>query len=136
MNTLYLTVEEKKIFDVLPVNLKEGWDVQVESRTYEDSPERRAARLSLMRLHDPKLLAFREKAQKVSSEEELKVLIRTMDLNGVIDDDLAELFFALGPVLLGQMIVSLLRDARSEKDVQDIAPLTDIRESQLNARVP
>ena len=82
MNALSLTAEEQKMFDGLPDKLKEGWEVQEERGSYQDSPEKLSTRLALLRVHDPKLLEFQKKAAGLSAEK-LSELIAKTDLTGV-----------------------------------------------------
>jgi hypothetical protein len=136
VNILYLTTEERRVFDALAASVREGWEVQEERPIQPDSVLQRAARLSLMRLHDPKLQAFQEKARQLSSETDLLRLAQDMDLSGVSDDDLAELSFALGPVALSALIGFLLRSTKTEKDLQDVASLLVLRHSLIDAFQP
>jgi hypothetical protein len=130
MQPLWLTAHEQTLFKALPSSLREGWEVRDETLTFKDSGEQRAARMSLMRLHDPKLIGFREEAQKLSSEE-LTALIKKTDLRGVSDDDIGELFFALGPDLLTRILDSMLQSATSDSDLDDIAAMITVRHSLL-----
>ncbi len=133
MNTLYLTGTEQAIFDVLPKILTEGWKTERELLTYEDSPERRQLRLALLRLHDPALIALREKTQQSHSVKEVAEMIAEMDMRKVDEDDLASLFFALGPNDLSLLIKHLLRAAESDKDVEGVTALTVVRHAVLQA---
>ncbi len=130
---LYLTADESTVFQSLPDAVRDGWKVEREERTYADSPEKKATRISLMRLHDRKLLDFQKKAQTAQSDRELAAALASMDLKGVAEDDLAELFFALGPTALSMLIAELLAAAKNDSDLEDIASLTAIRESILSA---
>ncbi len=133
MNTLLLTSDEKKVFDALPASLKEGWQVEEEKIFFEDSLESRNARFSLMRLHDPMLLKFRENAERATSEEEVVKMMQEMDLRSVADDDLSELFFALGPTILTGLVDAMLGAVKTDKDLADIDALLVIRHSLLEA---
>src|SRR3989339_1049927 len=107
MNTLSLTAEEKKIFDGLPAPVREGWEVQEEKGSYQDSQEKLSTRLALLKVHDPKLVDFQKKAAGMSAEQ-LSELIAKTDLTGVADADLAQLSFAVGPTILTRLIGGLL----------------------------
>jgi len=128
---LWLTAEERTFFMTLPAELRDGWELQAETQTFTDTSERRAARLGLVRLHDPALLALRDKAKEASSPEALAALLAEMDLHDVTEDDLAELFFALGPDALTGLIAPLLRAAKTDGDLDDVASLLLIRHSLL-----
>jgi hypothetical protein len=130
MNTLYLTAEEQKVFNGIPEAPREGWEVSQETGTFEDNEERLSMRMALLRLHDPKLLDFQKRAADLSPEQ-LTALIAETDLKGVADADLAELTFAIGPVILGRVIGGLLLQAKTDADMEDLAALTVIRHSLL-----
>ncbi|MDD5470110.1 MAG: hypothetical protein PHO92_04930 [Candidatus Peribacteraceae bacterium] len=130
MNTLILTADERKIFDTLPATLKEGWSVETEKESFQDSEEKLSMRLALLRLHDPKLLDLQKRAVGLSGEQ-LAALIAQTDLKGVADDDLAELTFAVGPSILGTLIGGLLQKVKTDAALEDIAALTTIRHSIL-----
>ena len=136
MNTLTLTKEEEKAFAELPEAVREGWDVQAETIRYEDTPAKQLMRLSLLRLHDPALLALREKAGRAGSGDELVALIQGMDVSAVDDSDLAELFFALGPTVLSELIAVQIASAKTDADVEGVQALTVIRHSILSSFHP
>ncbi|MFA6038959.1 MAG: hypothetical protein WCV62_03475 [Candidatus Peribacteraceae bacterium] len=130
---LWLTTDERKAFDALPEAVRNGWELKEETLSFTDTPERRSARLGLVRLHDTKLLALREKVQKAATPEEVAALLAEMDLHDVTEGDLAELFFALGPDALTLLIAPLLRDAKTDGDLDDLASLLMIRHSLLES---
>ncbi len=99
----------------------------------EDKPEHRRMRFYLLRLHDPRLRAFLEQAKTRNSAEALAELVQKTDLAEVNDGDLAELFFALGPTTLSMLIEKMLRDAKTDVDVEGVASLTEIRHSLLSS---
>ena len=136
MNTLFLFQEEQSTFEALSPALREGWEVETETATYEDSAEKQIMRLSILRLHDPTLKELRQKAQNANSAEEIATLLQDFDLKDVDEDDLAELFFAMGPTVLSQLISSLLASAKTDDDVEGITALTTIRHSVLHALIP
>jgi hypothetical protein len=131
MQTLHLTVQEQALFDALSDALQEGWLTRPETLTFEDSPQKKLTRLSLVRLHDPKLLALRERAMQISSIEEMTALLQNADLADVEDDDVAALFFAMGPTVLSGLIELQLRTAQTDTDIEGVAALTTIRNAML-----
>lgn len=133
MNTLHLTPAELSVFTSLPDSLREGWKTEHEGLGYVDMPERMELRMALVRLHDPKLLALRQRTQAAQTVEEVASAIASMDLSDVDDDDLASLFFALGPDYLSRLIIHMLQHAKTDKDVEDVTGLTVIRHSILQA---
>ncbi len=133
MNPLYLTSSEQALYDNLSVDMKDGWEVETEELTYDDTYEQQIIRLSLVRLHDPSLIALRDKAAQSSSLEEVAGLIRTVDLKMVEEDDLAELCFAIGPSALSHLISLLLTQVQTDKDIEGVTALSVIRHAVLRS---
>ena len=133
MNFLQLTEDEKALFASLPAGVREGWEVHTEERTFTDTKEHFATRLSFVRLHDPKLHVFKEQLEKAKSPEEAVAIAGEMDLSQVKQADLAELFFAMGPGPLSLLISKLLKTAKEDTDVQAVAALSLIRGSLLKS---
>lgn len=133
MNTLHLTPAERPLFEALPAALREGWIVEHEGLGYADTPARMELRLALLRIHDPALIELRKKTQTAQTVQEVADAIASMDLAEVDDDDLASLFFALGPDYLSRLIIHLLQTAATDKDVEAVTGLTVIRHSILEA---
>lgn len=130
---LWFTADEATVFTALPEAVRNGWEVREETLSFADSEEKRAARLSLLRLHDPKLLKFQADAEKIDSPDAMAALFAATDLQGVSEDDLAELFFALGPDLLTRVIRDLLAAVKTDADLDAVASLLLIRHSLLEA---
>lgn len=133
MNTLYLTWPEQILFQALSSGLTEGWKIDTEHRGFVDTPERRELRLSLVRLHDPRLMELREKVQKAQTIEEVTTYIQNMDLKGIDDDDVASLFFGLGPAYMSNIIQFMLKNATTDRELEGITALTVIRHAMLNS---
>jgi len=133
MNTLYLTADEKKLFDALSEDLKEGWEVEEEKQVYKDTEDRYRMRLSFLRVSDPALLEFKEKAEKAKSKEEVAKLMEGIDLKGVSQSDLAELFFALGPKDVSILMRLQLSEVKNDKDVEVVSALSNIRHELLKS---
>ena len=136
LNVLHLTDTERAIWRTLKPEIQEGWTIEPENGNFRDSPERRRMRLHLLKLRDPRLLDFQEKAKKASTVDALTALILETDLKGVNDADLAELFFAIGPGPIGKIVESMLGAASVDTDIEDIAALTTIRRSLYQAMTP
>lgn len=133
MNTLHLTPAERPLFEALPADIREGWNVVHEGLGYVDTPARMELRLALLRIHDPALLELRRRTQTAQTVQEVAEAIASMDLSDVDDDDLASLFFALGPDYLSRLITHLLQNVGTDKDLEDVTGLTVIRHSILEA---
>ena len=131
MTTLHLTADEKKLFEKLPQELQEGWTVEEEKQFYEETPEKANVRLRLLRVHDPKISAFLDEAEKKKDANELAALILDTDLSGVSEGEIAKLFFTLGPEPIGKIIISLLQEVKKDKDIEDIVAISTIRHELL-----
>lgn len=136
METLFLTGTERDAFEMLSSGLRDGWAVQAEDLVYEDTAEKRMIRMMLVRLHDPKLLALRSSVQSGGSLDQTVSAIQSVDLKDISEDDIAELFFALGPDILSRLILLTLMEAREDVDLERVAALTLIRHSMLAALHP
>lgn len=133
MNVLHLLPSERTLLEALPASLQDGWTVEEESLTYKDTLQKQMMRLSVVRLHDPSLIKLREKAQTIINPQQMTDLLASQDLSLVGEDDLAQLFFALGPNVLSQLIAELLKKVKSDADMEGVTALTVIRHSILNA---
>ena len=129
MTVLHLTTAEQVLWARVPQNLQSDWTVETEAGTWRDSPDRRRIRIQLVKLQDPKLLAFMEKAKITPSADALALLLSETDLKGVMDSDISELFFVLGPAAVGKLIELMLTTAKTKADLEGIAALTTIRRS-------
>ncbi len=135
-NTLYLTAEERRQFDALPKELREGWALQDETITFADSPEKLQIRLSLMRLHDPRLREFQEQVRAVQTVEQLTALMEKTSLAEMSQGDLAELFFAMGPHAISAILGKLIADAKTDADLETVAALSTLRNTLLSSLQP
>jgi hypothetical protein len=130
---LYLTAKEQAVFAKLPQDVQGDWKVEIETLTFEDNDARRKARLSIMELKDSKLLAVQEKAKEAKTSEDLEKLIQATDLSGTSDEDLFELFFALGPDAVTTMIAGLMSEVKSTQDLESIGALAALRHALLHS---
>ena len=136
MSKLFLTKEEQSVFDQLSADLKEGWDATLESLQYQDTMERQIMRLSLIRLHDPKLQALRSASQNAQTVDDVVAIVSDFDLKNIDEDDLAELFFAMGPNVMSGLIVLQLQSVKTDADIEGVSALTVIRHSLLESFHP
>lgn len=131
--TLFLTDSEKAIFDGFEASQKEGWEVQDETLTFQDTEEYRKIRLELLRVHDPKLQDFQKKATEAKNSEEVEELIANIELQNLPEDDLMQLFFAMGPDVLTSFIKVYLEQAKTDDDLEAACALTNIRHALLDS---
>lgn len=133
MTSLYLTQAEQEGYGSLPKALTEGWTLLSEEQQFADTPGHFRMRLAYLKIRDPKLLVLKEALQKAKGEEDLKRLVAGFDLQGVRQADLAELFFALGPANVSNVIAVLLQRAKADEDIAVIAALSHIRHALLGS---
>jgi hypothetical protein len=136
MNTLYLTDKEKILFDMLPEDLREGWTVEKEVISFIDTYQKLQVRLALLRVHDPDVKSLRTKIQHAQQLDEVEKSLRDFDLKKISDDDMAALFFALGPALVTRMIFKSLQEVKDDKDMESLTALTVIRNTILASYSP
>ena len=135
-HALYLTMAERKLFDVLPAALREGWEVTEETLTYEDTHEKLKTRAKLLQLDSPVLLAFQEKVKKAYSEEDMLACMKGLDFSSVSQRDLADIFFTVGPELVGIFIEDLLKSAQDDRTIDATASFTQLRKLLLESLQP
>jgi len=124
---LYLTVDERTLFDALPAKLKEGWEVKEEKGTYQDDDMKRMLRMTFVRLQDPALKQLQVKLKSVKNEQELVELGKTVDFSSASEEDLAELFFAMGAKDMTRLLRMKMHSAQMDDDLDGIAALSGIR---------
>lgn len=130
---LYLTADERKIFDALPEKLKEGWEVKEEKGKYEDSPERRSIRYELLKLNNPKYKKIVSSADKVHTKEEFHEFVSQVDLSLMKQDELIDILFTLGPNVLSGLIQKGLETAKEDDDLDLTTALTNFRHLTLSS---
>lgn len=135
LQTAFLTEQEQQQFSVLPKELRDGWSIELEKFPIKDSEEKRLVRMSLLRIRDPKLTLLREKAEN-GDIDALIDSIKNTDLSGVNEEDLQQIFFAIGPVTLTKLIEYMIPTAQIDKEVEGVTALTVIRHSLLSAQNP
>ena len=136
MTTLYLTSSEELVFATLPEALREGWTIEQEALSYTDTPLKRTMRLSLLRLHDPILVQLHKEIGQAKEPREMVPFFERIDFSHIDGDDLAELFFAVGPEVLSEVIAHLLSAARTDTEVEAVTALTVIRHALLQSFHP
>lgn len=133
MSTLFLTTKERALLVSLPAALREGWSLEDEALTYQDTAERRAFRFQMMRVHDEQLLRFREKVAQAKMENEFLDLVSTMDLRKVDSRDLTRVVFALGPDGLSMIVTGILESAKNREDMELVAAFAALRHGMLES---
>lgn len=133
MITIHLTADEKTLFEKLPADIQEGWTVEEEKQTFQDTPDRARVRLSLLRIEDPKMLQVIEEAKSKESADDVASLILDTDLSGISERELAKLFFAIGPTTLSTIISAMLVQVKTDQDLKDLVAVTTVRNVVLSS---
>ena len=125
--TLFLTADERTLFETLPDNLCEGWEMKEESGAYRDSDRQRVLRCSLLNFTDPKLIALQKSVINAKTPRELLRQAGSFDFSKASPSDMAELFFAIGPDGLSLLISGFLLQAKDQSTMCGIALLANAR---------
>lgn len=133
MNTLHLTTAEQSIFASLSDALREGWSTETETLSFQDTEHRRRIRFEMLKLDDPRMQHFMEKASQAGSAEDLDALIKGTDFSDVSDADFSELMFAIGPDGVTLLLHAALANAKDDDDVSYVAELSHIRHGLLES---
>ncbi len=127
--TIFLNTEEKEAFNSLSDDLKGDWEVQDEIIEYEESADKQRMRCKLMKLSDPALQKAFDEVQnlKEGDQEAFNNWVSSLSLSELNDDDMNEIFYALGPVSISNMIKQMLAEAKEADDVEYVAAISAIR---------
>lgn len=134
--TLHLRPEEKKLFDALPAELKEGWKISAEKLQAEERPEELKMRRLMFRVEDPQakqILGKMETAKFQGNLQELYAASRPLPKATMF-----EVFFTLGVKALSAMLRGLLETAKTDEDLQGVMELSAVRHALMesNAEIP
>lgn len=133
MDILFLTKAEHTLLLQRFPDFGIKYSYAEENHTFKDSARRMMLRLSLVRLRSPSLIQLRETITRAKTLEDAVAVIAEHDLRGVPDEDLSQIVFALGPDVLGQVIWTMIRDARSMIVLEQVAALSFLRHEILSA---
>lgn len=128
-NPLYRTDAEAALFKKLPADKAKDFALETETLRYEDTPRRRQIRLELLRLHDPNLQRFQLKVKTAKNADDILKHAGELDLSSIAKSDLAQLFFALGPDIVGSLVAAMLK--QKDADIEMIAALSILRHEML-----
>ena len=134
--TLYLTADEKKKFEKLSDGLREGWKVQNEKLTTDDSLEDLRLRATFLQIRTPALKEFQQRCAEADSEQAFEKLVDKLDLSSVSNDEIFELLFVVGPVGMTAMVDDLLDKVASDADIQTLAAFTMQRHVLIKSHSP
>ncbi|MFA6522917.1 MAG: hypothetical protein WCS85_00930 [Candidatus Peribacteraceae bacterium] len=127
MVPLYLTAAEQKTFSALPDALRDGWVVEEETEVFVDSPASRRSREELIRVRNPHLADVQRRLAAAESEQEAGEVVQSFDIASLTEEDLLQLFFALGPESVSVLLGAVLAAAREDRDLEVVAALGNLR---------
>ncbi len=124
MNNVFLTKDEKQLFQGLPANLTKDWEVLDEIQNSYESPAVLSIRRAMSTLG--KFPQVGKIVQNVRQSEVEKV-----SLEGIPDQILTELCFTIGAVGVSVLMQAILRKAESEDDLQALMTFGHLRHDLL-----
>jgi len=125
--TLYLTADEKSVFEKLPEELKEGWTVEDETQDSYESDEDLAMRAHMANFEDsPNLKSAIENVQKTGEPGDIS-------LDDVPEKFYESFFFTIGAVGMTVFLRAALLNAESEEDMGRVCLLGIMRNEMLKA---
>jgi len=131
--TLYLWSDEKKLFDALSDELKDGWKVEGETLKEDEREEELAMRRSMFRCGDAACQQLVKAATSAKSAEDFERIVSDFDFSSLSQEQSAEIFFTLGTGVLSSLIEGALQLTESDEDLEGTAGLTEIRHMLLEA---
>ena len=126
-NVIHLTAAERKLFEKIDSSLTAEWNVKDAVITYEETPEKRVARLRLLKVQSPDLRRMQLHAMKAESEEKLESIISSIDVDSLGREDFKEVFYALGPDMISRMLEEHLPKSQAAEDIEGLAGIAMIR---------
>lgn len=133
MNTLFLKAHETSAFDALSADLREGWSVETETLSFQDTDHRRRIRFELLRVEDPAMKKFLESAAQAESADAFEALVKDTDFEKLSDADFSELMFAIGPDGIGILLEAALKNVKNDEDIAYAAELSQVRHGILES---
>ena len=72
-----------------------------------------------------------QKAQGAKTMDEAAETLKDYDLENLSEDDMWEMFFALGPDAVASMMEKMFAEVKEDKDVENVSTLSIIRHELL-----
>lgn len=123
--TLYLTEAESAEFCALSEGLREGWTVEIETGTAYEDDDVLKVRAGMARFDSYSEL--RGLAQQVASGTPLTAA----QIEKIPESVLPELYFTMGARGVARLIAMLLRNVKTDEDIEGLAGLSHIRHDIL-----
>lgn len=130
---LHLTTQEHALFDQLSPDLKEGWEVEEEALTFQDTPDRMRVRLGLSSFENEEIKRALEKMSAANSDEEFQTIAANVEIPEMSDADSTSLMYVLGPGGLSVMIIAGLAGAQNDEELKHLAEITEARHMTLES---
>lgn len=130
MPSLYLTPFEQKL---LRSDLLQEWKWELKEEKLEacETPAELDKRMKLLaRGKNPQMEKL---VQKINAKLDLGEKLTELTPEGVSDDAFALLLFGIGALGMTALVELLLRDAKSQDDLFDIAAITNARHALMKA---
>lgn len=135
-HTLYLTAEERKIFERLPAVLRNTCHIANETRTFPESKKHFQLRRAAVTFESKKLRELSRKLAHATSIDDIQTAMATADLSDISHKDIIGMYFIAGPRVLSVTIVDRLMKAETEQDLEEIGGLCGIRSVLFDVFVP
>lgn len=126
MNTIRLTQAEQRLFQTLPENVRSAWTVSPEEIEYQESHAKQRVRCKFMKLSSA-LQKSVEQIGALASQESFEKWAASIDVRQITDNDLREIFYALGPVSIGRMLEQMIPHVVSADELEAVAAIAAIR---------
>lgn len=133
MNTLFLTAEERKAFDLLPAKMREGWSAQ-DIVLVPERPQELVVRRGMASFENPALRKACERLASARDGSGFEKTARSLQAEAFTREELAEMFFAIGVEAMTRFIAVLLAAVQNDEDMEFLSALTQVRSmlSEIN----
>lgn len=120
---LYLTADERKLFDGLSEALKDGWKVEKEMQNSYESEKVLSMRARMAARESADVSHFFKKWDEAKGAAN--------GLPKLSNEQMLEFFFTLGATGISVFIDALLREMKTDDDIQGVAHLSFLRHRLL-----
>lgn len=100
--------------------------MEAENISYEESEAKQRVRCKFMKL-SPKIQKSMSSVASAVSPEGMEKWVASLDLQSLTDDDIRELFYALGPVSIGRILERTIPLVQSDTDLEAVAAIAVLR---------
>jgi hypothetical protein len=126
-SVLYLTADEKKVFDGLSETVREGWNVELEKNEAWETDEQLAVRANIADFSA--WPALRDMVDDARFGKDIAI----ENLKSMPQEVLPELFFTIGARGMTMIIRTLLLKKPMDEDIESIAALSMLRHDLFEA---